>query len=132
MSVDWHEVFVPKDFPFELVLRGTVMYLVLLALLRFLVRRHLGAMNLSDLLVLVLIAEFRGCALQLFPSPGFPAGRAIYTLVSLPAPLKSMYKALSKTATPGAALVLIAGSSFRGSLFQDPPSRMLPPAGCAT
>jgi uncharacterized membrane protein YcaP (DUF421 family) len=41
----------------ELVLRGTVMYVVLLAALRVLVRRHIGTMSLMDLLLMVLIAD---------------------------------------------------------------------------
>jgi len=57
MSIEWQELLIPKVSFVELMVRGTVMYLMLFALLRFLVRRHIGAMNLTDLLVLVLIAD---------------------------------------------------------------------------
>jgi len=57
MGIDWQEMLVPKVSLLELILRGTIMYLMLFALLRVLVRRHIGAMNLTDLLVLVLIAD---------------------------------------------------------------------------
>jgi len=41
----------------EIVLRGSVMYLGLFALFRFVARRHAGALGITDLLVLVLVAD---------------------------------------------------------------------------
>lgn len=43
--------------PLELVIRGTLTYLFLFCLFRFAVRRGAGGLGLSDLLVLVLIAD---------------------------------------------------------------------------
>jgi uncharacterized membrane protein YcaP (DUF421 family) len=57
MGVDWQELLVPQVSVVELFVRGTAMYLVLLAMLRVLVRRHVGTLSLTDLLVLVLIAD---------------------------------------------------------------------------
>lgn len=57
MSIDWNHLFVPTTPLLELVLRGTIMYLVLLAAMRILVRRHIGSLNLMDLLLVVLIAD---------------------------------------------------------------------------
>ncbi len=57
MDIDWRALLVPDTPPLELVLRGTVMYLGLLAALRVLVRRHVGSMSLMDLLLMVLIAD---------------------------------------------------------------------------
>jgi uncharacterized membrane protein YcaP (DUF421 family) len=57
MYINWQELFVPKTPLLELVIRGSVMYLFLLALLRVLVRRHIGSLNLMDLLLVVLIAD---------------------------------------------------------------------------
>jgi uncharacterized membrane protein YcaP (DUF421 family) len=57
MDVDWNHLFVPTTPLFELVLRGTVMYLALLVAMRVLVRRHIGSLNLMDLLLVVLIAD---------------------------------------------------------------------------
>jgi uncharacterized membrane protein YcaP (DUF421 family) len=57
MDIDWEALFVPKVSLIELVLRGTVMYMALFALLRVLVRRHVGALSLTDMLVIVLIAD---------------------------------------------------------------------------
>jgi uncharacterized membrane protein YcaP (DUF421 family) len=57
MGIDWATVLVPKVSIVELFLRGTAMYLFLFVLLRSLVLRHLGTLNLTDMLVLVLIAD---------------------------------------------------------------------------
>ena len=57
MDIDWELLFVPKTSLLELVVRGTFMYLALLAVLRLLVRRHVGSMSLMDLLLMVLIAD---------------------------------------------------------------------------
>lgn len=57
MDIDWERLFVPQTPLVELILRGTVMYLLLLAGLRVLVRRHVGSMSLMDLLLMVLIAD---------------------------------------------------------------------------
>jgi uncharacterized membrane protein YcaP (DUF421 family) len=55
--IDWNSFFVPTISFLELVVRGSVMYLFLFAVLRLLVRRHIGALSLPDLLLLVLIAD---------------------------------------------------------------------------
>jgi uncharacterized membrane protein YcaP (DUF421 family) len=57
MQIDWSALLIPATSLGEIVLRGTVMYLVLLAGLRVLVRRHVGSMSLMDLLLMVLIAD---------------------------------------------------------------------------
>jgi uncharacterized membrane protein YcaP (DUF421 family) len=56
-AIDWHTLLVPRTSLLELFLRGTVMYLLLFALLRILVRRHMGAMSIMDMLMIVLIAD---------------------------------------------------------------------------
>ena len=40
MTVDWNSVFVPSLGIAEIVVRGTLMYLALFAILRFIGRRH--------------------------------------------------------------------------------------------
>lgn len=57
MSIDWHGVFIPTVGITEIVLRGTIMYLGLFAVLRFLGRRQAGNFGPADLLVIVLIAD---------------------------------------------------------------------------
>ena len=53
---DWHRMFVPTGSLFELIVRGSVMYLLILAGFRIF-RRDAGSLSVSDLLVVVLIAD---------------------------------------------------------------------------
>jgi uncharacterized membrane protein YcaP (DUF421 family) len=55
-AVDWRAVFVPKTPLLELVVRGTIVYLALFAMLRI-GKRQAGTLSVTDLLVLVLIAD---------------------------------------------------------------------------
>ena len=41
--MDWHDVFAFTMSPWELILRGTLMYWFLFALFRWLVRRRMGS-----------------------------------------------------------------------------------------
>ena len=56
LQIDWQSVFVPSLNLFEIILRGTLVYLFLFVILRVL-RREAGAIGISDLLVVVLIAD---------------------------------------------------------------------------
>src|SRR5688500_17502440 len=55
-TFDWRQLFVPTGNPLELVLRASVMYLLILAGFRVF-RRDAGSLSVSDLLVVVLIAD---------------------------------------------------------------------------
>lgn len=55
-EIDWQSAFIPSLHIGEIVLRGTIVYLFLFVLLRLL-RRGAGAIGISDLLVVVLIAD---------------------------------------------------------------------------
>jgi uncharacterized membrane protein YcaP (DUF421 family) len=55
-GIDWQSAFVPTVSLLEVVLRGTFVYLLLFFVLRVL-RREAGALGISDLLVVVLIAD---------------------------------------------------------------------------
>lgn len=55
-SIDWNALLVPSLHLGEVVLRGTAVYLFLFFLLRIL-RREAGQLGISDLLVVVLIAD---------------------------------------------------------------------------
>ncbi|HEU5431618.1 MAG TPA: YetF domain-containing protein [Thermomicrobiales bacterium] len=56
-GIDWGAVFLPDTPVLEIVIRGSVMYLALFALLRFVLRREAGSVGVADLLVIVLIAD---------------------------------------------------------------------------
>ena len=55
-AVDLHSLFVPSTSIAEIVIRGVITFFVLFAVLRLL-RRETGAIGISDLLVVVLIAD---------------------------------------------------------------------------
>ena len=57
LDIDWGAIFVPTESLAEIAIRGTVIYLVLFLVMRFLPRRTIGALGPSDLLVVVLIAD---------------------------------------------------------------------------
>jgi uncharacterized membrane protein YcaP (DUF421 family) len=54
--VDWKSIFVPSVGIAEIIVRGTIIYLFLFFLMRIL-RREAGALSISDLLVVVIIAD---------------------------------------------------------------------------
>ncbi len=57
MTIDWSSVFIPAVGLAEIILRGSIMYLGLFAILRFVSRRQAGNFGPADLLVIVLIAD---------------------------------------------------------------------------
>lgn len=56
-SIDWEALLLPDTPLLEIVIRGSVMYLALLALLRFVQRRPSSSMSTTDVLVIVLLAD---------------------------------------------------------------------------
>lgn len=54
---DWREMLVPSQPLIETVVRGTVMYLGLFTLLRFVLKREAGTVGITDLLLIVLLAD---------------------------------------------------------------------------
>lgn len=57
MQIDWTSVFLPSLGLAEIVVRGSLMYLGLFIILRFMARRQTGHLGPADLLVIVLIAD---------------------------------------------------------------------------
>jgi uncharacterized membrane protein YcaP (DUF421 family) len=57
LSVDWRQLLVPGGSLLELFLRGTAIYFFILILVRFLVKKKIGAPSVSDLILIVLIAD---------------------------------------------------------------------------
>jgi uncharacterized membrane protein YcaP (DUF421 family) len=56
LNLDWQALFVP-EVPLEMLVRGTAMYWFLFVLFRVVVRRRVGAVGMSDILLLVIIAD---------------------------------------------------------------------------
>jgi uncharacterized membrane protein YcaP (DUF421 family) len=56
-EIDWYELFVPQAPIAGIFVRGTLTYLMLFLILRFLLKRQSGVIGIADLLVIVLIAD---------------------------------------------------------------------------
>ena len=56
-DVGWRELVVPTHSVAEMIVRGTIMYIALFVLLRVILKRQSGALGVTDLLVVVLIAD---------------------------------------------------------------------------
>src|SRR5918998_4148430 len=56
-EIDWQELFVPQMPLAGVFLRGTLTYVMLFLILRFLLKRQSGVIGIADLLVIVLIAD---------------------------------------------------------------------------
>lgn len=57
LNIDWKSVFVPTVSVLEIMFRGSVIYLVLFGLIRFGLKREAGTLGITDLLVVVLVAD---------------------------------------------------------------------------
>jgi uncharacterized membrane protein YcaP (DUF421 family) len=55
--IDWQELFIPTHPIPAIILRGTLTYIMLFLILRFLLKRQSGVIGIADLLVVVLIAD---------------------------------------------------------------------------
>ncbi len=56
-NVGWADLFIPAHSIAEMVVRGTLMYLALFLIFRFVVHRQRSAIGISDVLVIVLVAD---------------------------------------------------------------------------
>src|SRR5215217_4674067 len=56
-ALDWRTMLVPTDSIAEMIVRGTLMYLALFTLLRVILKRQSGGLAITDVLVIVLIAD---------------------------------------------------------------------------
>lgn len=56
IRIDWQSLFVPTVSLLEIIIRGSIMYLVMFTLLRIF-RRQAGSIGIADLLVIVVIAD---------------------------------------------------------------------------
>ena len=55
--VEWAELLIPTHSLAEMMLRGTVMYLCLFLILRFVMLRQSSTIGIADILVIVVIAD---------------------------------------------------------------------------
>lgn len=56
-DIDWERLFIPTTPLLEIFLRGTITYLALFMLLRLVLKRETGTLGITNLLVVVLLAD---------------------------------------------------------------------------
>lgn len=56
LTINWHDMMIPSVALVELIIRGSIMYLVIFGIMRMF-RRNQGGLNTADLLVVVMIAD---------------------------------------------------------------------------
>src|SRR5690349_12251833 len=57
LTMDWGEIFGISVSPWELIIRGSAMYLFLYLLFRVVIRRRVGSIGMADILILVIVAD---------------------------------------------------------------------------
>ena len=55
--MDWSELFGFSVSPWELIVRGSAMYVFLFVLFRVVVKRRVGSVGMADILILVIVAD---------------------------------------------------------------------------
>lgn len=55
--MDWKSIFLPDVPLFEIILRGSAMYITLFILLRIVLKRQVGSLGMTDLLLITLLAD---------------------------------------------------------------------------
>ena len=57
VNLDWGQMFGLSVSPWEMVIRGSAMYLFLFLVFRVVIRRRIGAVGIGDILLLVIVAD---------------------------------------------------------------------------
>jgi uncharacterized membrane protein YcaP (DUF421 family) len=55
--IEWGELFIPTHSIAEILIRGSIMYLGIFLIMRFVMKRQAGSFNLADILLIVIIAD---------------------------------------------------------------------------
>ena len=55
--MDWKAIFLPDTSLLEIILRGSLMYVALFAMLRIVLKRQTGTLGMTDLLLITLLAD---------------------------------------------------------------------------
>lgn len=55
--IDWHGMLYPSNSVFDVVIRGTVMYLLMFLFMRVILKRQTGSLGVTDLLLITLLAD---------------------------------------------------------------------------
>jgi uncharacterized membrane protein YcaP (DUF421 family) len=56
-NIDWQEIFVPTLPLLEIIIRGSLSYIILFVLIRLILQRESGTVRITNILVVVLVAD---------------------------------------------------------------------------
>jgi uncharacterized membrane protein YcaP (DUF421 family) len=57
MAIDWKTIFIPDTPLLEIIVRGSLTYIIIFFLLRVVLKRQTGSLGITDLLLIMLIAD---------------------------------------------------------------------------
>lgn len=57
LDIDWKLLFIPDASLLEMIIRGSVLYIVIFFIIRFIPNRQVGGVGMNDLLLIVLVAS---------------------------------------------------------------------------
>lgn len=57
LNIDWTELFIPSLPVMEMIIRGTLVYWFLFLIFRLVIKRDIGSLAVTDLIVVVIIAD---------------------------------------------------------------------------
>jgi len=120
--MDWDAVFSFSVSPWEMIVRGTLMYWFLFLLFRWIVRRHVGSIALSDILLLVLVADAAQNGMsgdyRSFPEGAILVGTLVVWNMVVDA-LSFRFEGFRKFAEPRPLPVIWKGRVLRKNLRQE-------------
>jgi uncharacterized membrane protein YcaP (DUF421 family) len=121
-NIDWSKVFVPSVSPLELFLRGTLVYLSLFMILRFLPNRQIGAIGITDLLVVILFANAAQNAMSSSYSALTDGLMLVATILAWSYVLNWLsfkYPAVQRLLTPPPLLLVNQGEMLRRNMRRE-------------
>src|SRR4051812_49296921 len=121
-DIDWVNMFSFTVSPIELFLRGTIIYLFLFLLFRFVVHRDIGSMTVSDLLVVVIIADASQNAMSSEYKSLTDGGVLILTIIGWSALLNYLsfhYAIVRKLVVPRPVLIVKDGIKQKANLKHE-------------
>jgi uncharacterized membrane protein YcaP (DUF421 family) len=121
-DIDWMNMFAFTVSPLELFLRGSITYLFLFLLFRFVVHRDIGSMTVSDLLVLVIIADASQNAMSNDYKSLTDGGVVILTIIGWSALLNYLsfhYPIIRRFIVPRPVLIVKDGQKQRPNLKRE-------------
>lgn len=121
-TIDWLKTFAPTQPFLETFLRGTILYLALVLLLRFALKRETGQLGMPDLLVLVLLGDASQNAMAGHYTSVTDGLLLVLTLVFWSVALNSLsyrFRLIGRLLTPGPLTLVRDGRIRRRNMRRE-------------